>query len=88
MRVQKGAPGVPTSGLNQPLNQANRPRTEKEETARSGQNMRNEFNENRASTTIPANSKGTRNEQNSRADTDNEAANTGNDSDATEDEGQ
>ena len=84
MRVQKGASGTPTSGLKKPLHQAKRPRTEKVETARNGHNMRNEFNENRASTTIPANSKGTGNEQNSRA----EAVDTGNDSDATEDEGQ
>ena len=88
VRVQKVASGTPTSGLKKPLHQAKRPRNEKVETARNGHNMRNEFNENRASTTITESSTGTGNEQKSRANTDNEADDTGNDSHATKDKGQ
>ena len=87
MMVQQGAHGVPTSGLKQPLNQAKRPRTEKDETARSGHDMMKEFHESRGSTTKPAPPKGTRNEQNSRTEADAAANDTGNDSEDTDDEG-
>ena len=78
--------GVPKAGLMLSPTQAKRPRIEKGEAARSGHDMMKEFMESRGSNTKPAPPKGTRNESNSRTETD-AAANTGNDSEDTDDEG-